>query len=155
MIDEWVRPVLYDWEENKKRANSENCPPFNLSNLDPQEITINHFEPNYLSLNPNTSYPLYEDEPIWIIPTLKYEFMWDYNMSPEEDSVLTILYKPLNNKMPTDEQMKYVLDIFNENPNFIAEIQFSPENLMKLIEKNSNFATEIFFKISNSEYFQE
>jgi len=57
--------------------------------------------------------------------------------------------------MPTDEQMKFVLDIFHENPNFIALIQFSPENLMKLIEKNSHFATEIFFKISNSEYFQE
>jgi len=69
--------------------------------------------------------------------------------------VLTILYKPLNNKIPSEEQMKYVLDIFQENPNFIAEIQFSPENLMKLIEKHSNFATDIFFKISNSEYFQE
>lgn len=57
--------------------------------------------------------------------------------------------------MASEEQMKYVLDIFNENPNFIAEIQFSPENLMKLIERNTPFATEIFFKISNSEYFQE
>jgi len=86
VIDDWVRPVLYDWEESQKRLKSENLPPFNLTQLEPHEITFNHFEPNYLSLYPNNNYPFYDEEPLWIIPSLKYEFMWDYNMSPEEDS---------------------------------------------------------------------
>lgn len=37
-------------------------PPFNLANLSPEEISLNHFEPNYLTFYPNSTYPFYEDE---------------------------------------------------------------------------------------------
>jgi hypothetical protein len=92
---------------------------------------------------------------MWIMPTLKYEFVWDFTMSPEQDTVASILNKHLNNKQITDEQIKYVLDVLSENPNILVEIQFTPDNLMKLIEKNPNLATEIFLKISKSIIFQE
>lgn len=154
LINDWVRPVLYDREDSQKK-NIEYMDPFNFGQLTPEEISFNYFEPNYLTLYPNSSYPFYEDEPLWIMPTLRYDFIWDFTMSPEQDTVTSILNKPLNNKPLTEEQMKYVLDILSENPNILVEIQFTPENLMHLIEKNANFAEEIFIKISKSIIFQE
>jgi len=130
-------------------------PVFNFSQLTPEETSFNYYEPNYLTIYPNSSYPFYEDEPMWIMPTLKYDFLWDFTMSPEQDAVASILNKPLNNKNITEEQMKYVLDILSENPNILAEIQFTPDNLMQLIEKNSNFAAEILLKISKNIIFEE
>lgn len=76
-------------------------------------------------------------------------------MSPEQDTVASILNRPLTNKSVNEEQIKYVLDILSENPNILVEIQFTPDNLMSLIEKNQQFATEIFFKISKCVIFQE
>ncbi len=154
LINDWIRPVLYD-RENETKKNIENMPPFNFSLLTPEEVSFNYFEPNYLSLYPNSSYPFYEDEPLWIMPTLRYDFIWDFTMSPEQDTVTSILNKPLHGKQITEEQIKYVLDILAENPNILVEIQFTPENLMKLIERNANFAQEIFIKISKARIFQE
>jgi len=37
-------------------------PPFNLANLSPEEISLNHFEPDYLTYYPNATYPFYDDE---------------------------------------------------------------------------------------------
>jgi hypothetical protein len=92
---------------------------------------------------------------MWIMPTLKYDFVWDFTMSPEQDTVATILNKHMNNKHITEEQVKYILEVLSENPKILVDIQFTPENLMKLIEKNHSLATEIFLKISKSEIFQE
>jgi hypothetical protein len=61
----------------------------------------------------------------------------------------------MNNKHITEEQVKYILEVLSDNPKILVDIQFTPENLMKLIEKNHNLATEIFLKISKSEIFQE
>jgi hypothetical protein len=155
LINDWVRPVIYDKEESLKTKNIENLPPFNFSQLTPEETSFNYFEPNYMTIYPNSSYPFYEDEPMWIIPTLKYDFIWDFTMSPEQDTVASILNKPLNNKQVTEEQIKYVLDIIADNPNILVEIQFLPETLMKLIEKNHTLATDILLRISKHIIFQE
>lgn len=155
LINDWVRPVIYDKEEMNKNKNIEVLPPFNFSQLTPEETSFNYFEPNYLTLYPNSSYPFYEDEPLWIMPTMKYDFIWDFTMSPEQDTVASILNKPLNNKTITEEQIKYVLDIIAENPKILVEIQFTPDNLWKLIEKNHTLATDIFLKISKHIIFQE
>lgn len=155
MINDWIRPVIHDRDEIQRNKNIENLPVFNFSQLTPEETSFNYFEPNYLTIYPNSTYPFYEDEPMWIMPTLKYDFLWDFTMSPEQDAVASILNKPLNNKVITEEQMKYVLDILAENPNILAEIQFTPDNLMHLIEKNPNFAAEILLKISKNIIFEE
>lgn len=60
----------------------------------------------------------------------------------------------MNNKTITEEQTKYVLDML-ENPLILKEIQFTPEDLMKLIEKNAALAIDIMLKISKSQIFQE
>lgn len=155
LINDWVRPILYDKEESLKTKNLEFMPPFNLTQLTPEEVSFNYFEPNYLTYYPNSSYPFYDDEPIWITPTLKYDFVWDFTMSPEQDTVASILNKPLCGKPVTEEQMKYVINTIAENPYILSEIQFVPESLMKLIEKNDEFATEILLKISKHIIFQE
>ncbi len=154
LINDWVRPVIYDREESKSR-NIENLPPFNFAQLTPEETSFNYFEPNYLTLYPNAAYPFYEDEPLWVMPTLKYDFIWDFTMSPEQDTVASILNKPLNNKAVTDEQIKYVLDIISENPQILIEIQFTPDSLMRLMEKNHTLATDILLRISKHIIFQE
>ena len=76
-------------------------------------------------------------------------------MSPEQDTVASILNKPLNNKPVTDEQVKYILDIISENPKILVEIQFTPDSLMRLMEKNHTLATDILLKISKHIIFQE
>jgi hypothetical protein len=68
--------------------------------------------------------------------------------------VSDILNKALSNKTISEEQTKYVLDML-ENPYILKEINFIPEDLMKLIDKNSTLATEIMLKISKSQIFQE
>jgi hypothetical protein len=155
LINDWVRPVIYDKEEIQKNKNIEYLPPFNFSQLTPEETNFNYFEPNYLTLYPNSTYPFYEDEPLWVMPTLKHEFLWDFTMSPEQDTIASILNKPLIGKTVTEEQTKYILDILSENPNILVEIQFTPEDLMKLIEKNHTFATDIFLKISKHTSFEK
>ncbi len=150
LINDWIRPVIYE-----DTRNVENSLPFNFSCLTPEETSFNYFEPNYLTLYPNSSYPFYEDEPMWIIPTLKYDFIWDFTMSPEQDTVATLLNKPLNGKHITEEQTKYVLDTISENPKILVEIQFTPDSVMKLTEKNHNLATDILLRISKHQIFQE
>lgn len=54
-----------------------------------------------------------------------------------------------------EEQTRYILDKITENPNILTEIEFTPECLMKLIEKNTKLATDILHKISKNQYFEE
>lgn len=147
--------MIYDKEDILKSKNIENLPPFNFSQLTPEETNFNYFEPNYMTLYPNSTYPFYEDEPMWVMPTLKFDFLWDFTMSPEQDTFASILNKPLNNKPITEEQIKYVLDILTENPKILVEVQFTPDDLMKLIEKNHTLATDIFLKISKHVIFEK
>jgi hypothetical protein len=101
---------------------------------------------------------------MWIMPTLKYDFIWDFPMSREFDNrkvkilysylVSNILNKVMNNKTITEEQNRYVIDML-ENPLILKEINFTPDDLNKLIEKNSNLVVEMLLKISKSSIFQE
>jgi hypothetical protein len=70
--------------------------------------------------------------------------------------VLSLLIKIINTSSPiNEEQTRYILDKITENPNILNEIEFTPECMMKLIEKNTRLATEIFHKISKNQCFQE
>lgn len=53
--------MIYDRDPAFKQK-IENMPPFNLANLSPEEISLNHFEPDYLTYYPNANYPFYDDE---------------------------------------------------------------------------------------------
>ena len=148
-INDWMRPIIYDKKENKPNKI------FNLNQLTPIEVSMNYFEPNYMSYYPNINYPFFEDEPLWIMPTLKHNFIYDFNLTKEKDSISSILFKPFNNKLISKEENDFVMEILEKNPNILSEINFSFDKFMELIEKNDNFATTIFLKISNCNLFQE
>jgi len=148
-INDWMRPIIYDNKDNKSNKI------FNLNQLTPVEVSMKYFEPNYMSYYPNTNYTFYDDEPLWIIPTLKHNFIYDFNLTKEKDSISSILFKPFNNKQITNSENDYLMKILESNPNILNDIHFTSDKFMQLIEKNDTFAINIFLKISNSNLFQE
>jgi hypothetical protein len=156
-INDWIRPVIYDNNGNINNLSKspENMPLFDITSLSNEEINFNYFEPNFLTYYPNSNYPFYEDEPMWILPTLKYDFIWDFTMSPVQENLNNLINRPLKNKSLTDEQISYILETIGENPNILKEINFTPDSIMKLIEKNDDLATQILFKISDYNGFED
>ena len=67
IINDWIKPIIYENSPNKNL--------FNLSQLTPKEVSFNYFEPNYMSYYPNIQYPFFDNEPMWIMPSLKHEFI--------------------------------------------------------------------------------
>ena len=156
-INDWIRPVIYDNNNgiNNIEKSPENLPLFDLKQLSTEEISYNYFEPNFLTYYPNSNYQFYEDEPMWVLPTLKYDFIWDFTMSPIQETLSNLLNRPLKNKNLTEEQINYILETIGENPNILKEINYTPDSLMKLIEKNDDLATQILLKISNHNGFED
>ena len=156
-INDWIRPVIYDNNGNINNLSKspENMPLFDITSLSNEEINFNYFEPNFLTYYPNSNYPFYEDEPMWILPTLKYDFIWDFTMSPVQENLNNLINRPLKNKSLTPEQIDYIIETIGENPNILKEINFTPDSIMKLIEKNDDLATQILYKISDYNGFEE
>ena len=164
--NDWISPVLYDNTDNENSHNlnndvtqneksQENMPVFDISKMSPEELNFDSFEPNFLTYYPNSNQQFYNDEPMWILPTLKYDFIWDFTMAPIQDTLSNLLNKPLKNKPLNEEQSNFIIETIEENPNILKEIGFKPDNLFELIEKNESLATEIFFKLSNHTGFED
>ena len=149
IINDWMRPIIYEKKENKNNKL------YNLNQLTPIEVSMNYFEPNYMSFYPNINYPFYEDEPLWIIPSLKHNFIYDFYLTKEKDSISNILFKPFNNQIINQNEIDFIMNILNDNPNILSEINFNSEKFMLLIEKNDSFAFNILLKISNTNLFQD
>jgi hypothetical protein len=168
---DFISPVLYDnsdleTEQNfgnkdiisndvtQNVQNQENMPNFDISKMSPEELNFDSIEPNFLTYYPNSNNQFYDEEPMWILPTLKYDFIWDFTMAPIQDTLSNLLNKPLKNKTLNEEQFNFIIETIEENPNILKEIGFKPDNLFELIEKNENLATEILYKIANHEGFE-
>ena len=163
---EYISPVLYDNTENENNNSSNNditqneksqetMPAFDISKMSPEELNFDSFEPNFLTYYPNSNQQFYNEEPMWILPTLKYDFIWDFTMAPIQDTLSNLLNKPLKNKSLNEEQFNFIIETIEENPNILKEIGFKPDNLFDLIEKNELLATEIFFRLSNQTGFED
>jgi hypothetical protein len=168
---DFISPVLYDNSDleidnlgnkdiinndvTQNVQNQENMPNFDISKMSPEELNFDSIEPNFLTYYPNSNYPFYEDEPMWILPTLKYDFIWDFTMSPLQETLNNLINRPLKNKSLSEEQINYILETIGENPNILKEINYKPECLMNLIEKNDDLATQILLKISNHNGFED
>ena len=158
-----ISPVLYDNTDNDNGNNDvtqneksqETMPAFDISKMSPEELNFDSFEPNFLTYYPNSNQQFYNDEPMWILPTLKYDFIWDFTMAPIQDILSNLLNRPLKNKSLNEEQSNFIVETIEENPNILKEIGFSPNNLFDLIEKNESLATDIFFKLSNHSGFED
>ena len=164
---DWISSVLYDNSDNENNSNNANndvtqnvksqetMPAFDISKMSPEELNFDSFEPNFLTYYPNSNQQFYNEEPMWILPTLKYDFIWDFTMAPIQDTLSNLLNKPIKNKSLTDEQFNFIIEIIEENPNILKEIGFKPDNLFELIEKNELLATEILYKLSNHNGFED
>ena len=139
----------------KNMKNQENMPNFDISKMSPEELNFDSIEPNFLTYYPNSNSEFFNEEPMWILPTLKYDFIWDFTMAPIQDTLSNLLNKPLKNKSLNEEQFNFILETIEENPDILKEIGFKPDNLFELIEKNDNLALHIMFKIANHQGFEE
>ena len=163
---DFISPVLYDNTDldidnnldnkdiinndvTQNVQNQENMPIFDISKMSPEELNFDSIEPNFLTYYPNSNNQFFQDEPMWILPTLKYDFIWDFTMAPVQDTLSNLLNKPLKNKTLNEEQFNFIIETIEENPNILKEIGFKPDNLFELIEKNENLATEILYKVAN------
>ena len=164
--NDWISPVLYDNSENENNninnnnvtqneKSQENMPVFDISKMSPEELNFDSFEPNFLTYYPNSNQQFYNEEPMWILPTLKYDFIWDFTMAPIQDTLSNLLNKPLLNKSLNEEQFNFIIETIEEDPKILKEIGFKPSNLFDLIEKNESLATEIFFRLSNYTGFED
>ena len=72
-----------------------------------------------------------------------------------ETTFNNLINRPLKNKSLSEEQINYILETIGENPNILKEINYKPECLMNLIEKNDDLATQILLKISNHNGFED
>ena len=142
IINDWIRPIIYEKTDNKNN--------FILSQLTPKEVSFNYFEPNYMSYYPNNQYPFFDNEPMWIMPSLKHEFIWDFNQS--KDKVFSYLFH-FNNL--NQEKINFCLNEIEHNPILLKEINFNSIKMMELIEINQDFAFELLIKISKNTIFEE
>jgi hypothetical protein len=163
--NDWISPVLYDNSENENsnynndvtqnEKSQETMTVFDISKMSPEELNLDSFEPNFLTYYPNSNQQFYNEEPMWILPTLKYDFIWDFTMAPIQDTLSNLLNKAIKNKSLNEEQFNFIIETIEENPNILKEIGFKPDNLFELIEKNELLATEVLYKISNSMGFED
>ena len=160
---DWISSVLYDNNDNENINNDitqneksqENFPALDISKISPEELNFESFEPNFLTYYPNSNQQFYNDEPMWILPTLKYDFIWDFTMSPFQDTLSNLLNKPLKNNSLNEEQSNFIIETIEENPNILKEIGFEPDNLFELIEKDEYLAAEIFYILGNHYGFED
>lgn len=79
--DDNRRSVIYDRKNTKK--NIDNHPNLdllqNICNNKDNNFNLNYFKTNYMSYYPvnNFSNSFFNKEPIWILPSLKHNFLWE------------------------------------------------------------------------------
>ena len=144
IINDWIRPIIYE----NKTENNNNL--FNLSQLTPKDVSFNYFEPNYMSYYPNNQFPFFDNEPLWIMPSLKHELIWDYNQN--KDKVYSYLHH-FNNL--NEEKIIFCLNEIEHNPILLKEINFNSIKMMQLIEINQDFSFQLLMKISKNTIFEE
>ena len=130
-----INPLVY---EKKILDNS-----INKNNIDlkMKRESFNSFESNYMSYYPfKDNNSLFKNELYWISPMLKHNFIWE-NSSYEK--VHFLLNQILNNTPLTKEENKYIISSINKNQNIIKCINFTPNKMMCLIEKDESLSFEI------------
>lgn len=125
----------------KKIFDNENNKNNNAFNFIPGKESLNMFEPNYMSYYPiKNNDLLFKNELKWILPMLKHNFIWE-NSSYEKVNYL--LNQILNDSPVTKEEIKYIIFTISKNQNIIKCINFTPQKMMSLIEKNESLSFEI------------
>ena len=73
-LNDHMRNVVYDRKKNDiKNLDKHYTKPDNSIT---EDLNLNYFQPNYMSYYPGQS-SLFQNEPIWISPTLKHDYIWE------------------------------------------------------------------------------
>lgn len=113
----------------------------NAINFYPGKESLNMFLPNYMSYYPiKDNELLFKNELKWILPTLKHNFIWENN---SYEKVYYLLNQILNDSPVTKDETKYIISSLNKNQNIIKCINFGPNKMMSLIEKDESLSFEI------------
>ena len=76
-LNDHMHNVIYDRKKSDIK-NLDNRPPIDLTNNLKNEINLNYFQPNYMTYYPtNENNRLFNDEAIWISPTMKHDYIWE------------------------------------------------------------------------------
>ena len=80
-INDKYRPIIYD-RKKMDIKNIDNHYNLNLLNNDKdnnieKELNLNYFNPNYMRYYPINNNNFINSEPIWLLPSLKHNFIWD------------------------------------------------------------------------------
>ena len=80
-----IRPVIYDRKQRdiKSIDNHTNLNLLMNDNTIEKEFNLNYFNPTYMSYNP-TNNNFINSEPIWLLPSLKHNFIWEKKNSNEK-----------------------------------------------------------------------
>lgn len=117
----------------------------NVSNIkfktNNDDISLNFFETNYMEYYPSSSNNIiFKNEANWIVPMLKHNYLWTNN---SYEKLNYLLNQALNDTPLTKEDAKYIISTIEKNPNVIQNINFNPQKMMNLIEKNESVSFEI------------
>ena len=81
-INDQIRTIIYDRKKSDIK-NIDNHPSFdllgNINNKNDVNLNLNYFKPNYMSYFPinRDSNFFFKSEPVWILPSLKHNFLWE------------------------------------------------------------------------------
>lgn len=131
-----INPLVQEKSIIENKINNNN-----FSKLTSQEKFFDFLEPNYMSYYPSRSNEiLFNNELKWIFPMMKHNFIWE---NATFEKVNFLLNKILNNTPLTKDENKYIISSISKNPNLIKQINFSPNKMMFLIEKDESLSFEI------------
>lgn len=135
--DLYISPII-NFENKNKDMNSY------IFQLNSEKSLFNLYESNYMSFYPFTckdsTNNLFKNEPFWLLPMFKHNFIWENNTY---DKISFLLNKILSNNTLTKEEKKYIISSITKNPNIIKNINFTPKQMMNLIEKDESLSFEI------------
>ena len=83
---------------------------------------------------------IFINEPCWLIPMFKHNYVWENNTY---DKISFLLNEILSNTPLTKEDNQYIVTTVSKNPNIIKNINFTPDQMMSLIEKDDILAFNI------------
>ena len=137
--DLYLNPMIHEKKITDKKINDIN----NNVQLTSEEPLFYFFKSNYMSYY-DSSTNLFRNEPYWIFPMLKHNFIWENNTY---DKISFLLNQLLSNTPLSNEDCKYIITTVSKNPNIIKNINFTPDQMMILIEKNESLSFEILVVI--------
>lgn len=136
----FLNPII----SNKVTTDNRSTEPNNITGQIINKNKFNFVESPYMSYNPFKSKEIYQNEIKWILPNIKHNFIWENNCY---DKIKYLLKQILEGGAVNSEDINYIISTINKKPNTIKNINFTPQMMMELIEKDETLSFEILSSI--------